>query len=752
MEEAEDTLATPETRCPGLPGRGCGHFIAGWDDHLLCVTCRPRGEPPCDGTFSCPVCSVWDQDRQLRLTQRPAKKRKSCSVTSASPPPPSEVNLEPVEFVDQPSYSSAQPTPLTLFSHPAEMSNVLANINTSLLHISSMLGSRGERSGGNEQAAPSAAPQTSEPLPTLQSQLLPPVTRSYSVDPLLRASTTERRSSSPGSRDLDASDVNARSRRHGQTSTERRDRLRSTSSCRRPDRSSSPLHQDRSTCSRERQPGYRRYRSRSRCRRRYRSRTRSYSRDRRYRTQRRDRCTGYASSHGSRSPRRWSRGRRPRYSRSASRSHRSRSGDYRRRDTRRRSYSRDRRSQSPGPGPSSIDRQSPYRSRSARHTLTDPTATPGTPAARACLQPTAPCRDTATQPAPSPLPRRSRSRSQSADRQLDDYDSPTFPYPEKIAKIRELFADDDTIRSHPPSPPRTPDPSLASRRPSTTVKSTSLPWNPSTPKIIEGFMDQLTGKDPKAKSPTGLGPGSYLRKPSFRDKAYRISLEPAATHAAQVPPKFRMLQPADKSTSYSRPSFTDSDLAEQEVQLKRTSVILSHQDWFLGSVLHFANRLGNQLDGSDSSKADLAHLQEFVYSASRAGFDARRNVSHLWFNTVLRRRDAYLSDTFTRLQAPLKRQLRAHSLDSRLLFSEETCDAALETYTQASNATLLSRATRTSRPTQPSRPTSSSSRNDRSQQRTSMQSAPPKTQPSPRGKPSSTFSSKRGGAGGKSRR
>ena len=48
-------------------------------------------------------------------------------------------------------------------------------------------------------------------------------------------------------------------------------------------------------------------------------------------------------------------------------------------------------------------------------------------------------------------------------------------------------------------------------------------------------MDQLTGKDPKAKSPTGLGPDSYLQKPSFRDKAYCISLEPAATHAAPGP-------------------------------------------------------------------------------------------------------------------------------------------------------------------------------------------------------------------------
>ena len=57
---------------------------------------------------------------------------------------------------------------------------------------------------------------------------------------------------------------------------------------------------------------------------------------------------------------------------------------------------------------------------------------------------------------------------------------------------------------------------------------------------------------------------------------------------------------------------------------------------------------------------------------------------------VLQCRDAYLSNTFPQLQAPLKCQLRAHSFDSRLLFSEETCDMALEMYTQASNATLLS--------------------------------------------------------------
>ena len=89
----------------------------------------------------------------------------------------------------------------------------------------------------------------------------------------------------------------------------------------------------------------------------------------------------------------------------------------------------------------------------------------------------------------------------------------------------------------------------------------------------------------------------------------------------------------------------NSHLVEQEVQLKRTSVIPSHQDWFFGLILHFFIHLVNQLGGSDSSKADLAHLQEFVYSGLRAGFNAWRNVSHLWFNTVLQCQDAYVSDT-----------------------------------------------------------------------------------------------------------
>ena len=176
-------------------------------------------------------------------------------------------------------------------------------------------------------------------------------------------------------------------------------------------------------------------------------------------------------------------------------------------------------------------------------------------------------------------------------------------------------------------------------------------------------MDQLTGKDPTATSLPGFKPGFYLLKPSFHDNVYCISLELATTKLAQIPPKFQVFQPADKSTSYSHPSITDSDPMEQEVQLKRTSVILSHQDWFFRFVLHFSNHLVNQLDGSDTSKADLAHLQEFVYSALRAG-SMLRGTCHIYGATSGRLPQQHPAQ----LQAPVKHQLQAHSLDSRLLF------------------------------------------------------------------------------------
>ena len=141
----------------------------------------------------------------------------------------------------------------------------------------------------------------------------------------------------------------------------------------------------------------------------------------------------------------------------------------------------------------------------------------------------------------------------------------------------------------------------------------------------------------------------------------------------------------------------DFDMSDMEVQLCRSNIILSYQDWFLGSALCLSEQLQSTTMEHTSAQKILHDLQEFIFFASRAGYDARQHVCHLLFNTVLRRRDAYLSDTFPRLQVPLRKQLWAHTLDDPLLFSESTCETALETFTQALNVTLLSQAMRASR-------------------------------------------------------
>ena len=293
--------------------------------------------------------------------------------------------------------------------------------------------------------------------------------------------------------------------------------------------------------------------------------------------------------------------------------------------------------------------------------------------------------------------RRSRSRSRlgscSPKADHDDYPS----YPEKVAQVRLLFADLPAMLAHPPNPALVRDVSLASRQSTTPPRPRDLPWNPSTTQIWDHYMDQLTGWDPKAKLSTGLGPATFLRCPKFREWVYRVSGHPKAAYAAQVPCKFRVLQPPEKATAHSRPFITDFDMSDMEVQLCRSNIILSYQDWFLGSVLRLSKQLQSTTTEHTSAQKILHDLQEFVFSASQAGYDARQHVFHLLFNTVLSRRDAYLSDTFPRLQAPLRWQLRAHILDDPLLLSESTCETALETFTQASNVTLLSQATRAAR-------------------------------------------------------
>ena len=128
-------------------------------------------------------------------------------------------------------------------------------------------------------------------------------------------------------------------------------------------------------------------------------------------------------------------------------------------------------------------------------------------------------------------------------------------------------------------------------------------------------------------------------------------------------------------------------MADFEVQLKRTATIPSFQDWFIGAVLELSRQFPL------SSRSDtLTTLQELLYSASRAGYDPQDHVSHLLFNLVSHHCDAYLWDTFTMLPMPTKRLLSSHQLNSREIIDDEACTSALETFTRASNISLLTQA------------------------------------------------------------
>ena len=339
---------------------------------------------------------------------------------------------------------------------------------------------------------------------------------------------------------------------------------------------------------------------------------------------------------------------------------------------------------------------------------------------------------------------RSCSHSRSRSRSQDEYNT-LLSFSSKLTLVHDIFAAEPSMQERSPMPPRSANVNVGSRRPSSSSsKPRSLPWNPSAARIHDSYWDLLRGKDPKSKSTdaTGLPIGTYLKKPRFRDRYYHISGEPDAIFSAFVPSKFCILQPTDKSATHAKSAFTDADVADFEVQLKRTATILSFQDWFISAVL--------ELSRQPPPVITIRHLDDstgVLYSASRAGYDAQDHVSHLLFNLVLRRHDAYLRDTFTTLPTPTKRLLRSHWLNSRQLFNDEACTSAVETFTRASNVSLLTQAIK-SRSAAPSRRSSATNADHRR-----CPPIPPRRQPSrdssrsTRGKPRSFPSSfKKGGA------
>ena len=321
----------------------------------------------------------------------------------------------------------------------------------------------------------------------------------------------------------------------------------------------------------------------------------------------------------------------------------------------------------------------------------------------------------------------------------------SLSFSSKLTLVCDIFAAEPLMQECPPTRPRSAKVNVGTWPPlSSSSKPRSLPWNPSAARIHDSYWDLLQGKDPKSKSTdaTGLPIGTYLKKPLFSGPLLPHFWRADATFSAFVPSKFHVLQPTDKSATHAKLAFIDADVAIFEVHLKRTATILSFQDWFIGAVLE----LSRQLPLSSRSNT-LTTLQELLYSASRAGYDAQDHVSHLLFNLVLRCRDAYLRDTFTTLRTPTKHLLCSHRVNNRQLFDDEACTSALETFTRASNVSLLTQAIK-SRSAVPSRCSSATNADHRRRPPT-----PPRRQPSRDssrstwGKPQSFPSSfKKGGA------
>ena len=148
-------------------------------------------------------------------------------------------------------------------------------------------------------------------------------------------------------------------------------------------------------------------------------------------------------------------------------------------------------------------------------------------------------------------------------------------------------------------------------------------------------MDQLMGKDSEAKTPTGLGLSTYLCCPAFWEKVYRVTGHLKATHAAQVPPKFRVNQPNNKASVQSKPSLTDNNIANLEIQLWvdgtipscliRTGFSAAYYSWCNSFPHHM--RTTSHTFSTTSKNSSSHHLEQNIMHAC---------ACHLLFNTVLR--------------------------------------------------------------------------------------------------------------------
>ena len=644
--------------CPGLMSLQCGLPLEDWDDHPLCASSRVLDDPPCRGLFACPVCSQWPEDKRQRFLATRSITAGQRGTSFLSPPPdqslPSFSSLLSVDLGLPPAPCPPTPPPSTGSTGlPPSLQDTLSSVLARLDSLESAQHSGGEKDSTLPPTAPAPARGLAGPA------------RHRSRSPLQVDSEGFR---SPGLHNPWGQAQHSHHNGH----------------CRQEDTSTR-----KSPVSPRPRPLYYRYR-RHRRRSPRSSPSPSSSGDRR-------RTGPYV------------------YRRSPGRQHPAsqyRSPQLPDGHQRRRPHSYAHRQQGDvtdatalvGRRPASSPPLTRVTAAPAQHDRRGARGSPPplfrvpSPTRHVRCHTRSSSRDSShNECRPDFGTRRhsrassscSHSRSCSRSCSQDEYNT-SISFSSKLTLVRDIFAAEPSMQERPPTPPRSANVNVGSRRPSSSSsKPRSLPWNPSAARIHDSYWDLLRGKDPKSKSTdaTGLPISTYLKKPRFRDRYYRISGEPDATFSAFVPSKFRVLQPTDKSATHAKPAFTDAYVADFEVQLKRTATILSFQDWFIGAVLELSRQLPL------SSRSDtLTTLQELLYSVSRAGYDAQDHVSHLLFNLVLHRHDAYLRDTFTMLSTPTKLLLRSHRLNSRQLFDNEACTSALETFTHASNVSLLTQA------------------------------------------------------------
>ena len=130
------------------PGKGCGKFLASWDDHPLCTSCRRTAPEPWLGIFACPTCVDWSEEQRLRFNNHHTYRKKV-------PSPPSDLGdllvvdcatdpipTEPVTSPPPPSQPTDS-TPTVPAQHTLE--SLLVGLSTQLSSLTASL--RGEKEG-----------------------------------------------------------------------------------------------------------------------------------------------------------------------------------------------------------------------------------------------------------------------------------------------------------------------------------------------------------------------------------------------------------------------------------------------------------------------------------------------------------------------------------------------------------------------------------------------------------------------------